>query len=105
MTMNTEKSPKSSGQFYKEYWSGNSRDGGLMEGDGYHFIRMAEDGQILEAIEYYETMEGEEVVTPMPELVNVNWYRDLGYDSIETLDVVKESEFNRLKKILTEKSG
>ena len=91
--------------YYREYWSGHSRDGGMQDGDGFHYLRMSEDGKIHEAIEYYETLDGVEVVTPMPELVNVNWFKDLGYDSLDILDIVKEADFKRIKGLLTEKSG
>ena len=36
--------------FAKEYWTGDSRDGTLVNGDGYHYYRMQLDGLILEAL-------------------------------------------------------
>ena len=44
--------------YAKEYWTGDSRDGCLVNGDGYHYFRMTKDGRILEAYEYYETEDG-----------------------------------------------
>ncbi len=85
--------------FMKEYWVGDSRDGVLVNGDGYHFFRMLADGLILEAFEVYENEEGEEVVTPLPEMLNVGWIKDLGFDNMEELDPIEEREFQRIKKL------
>jgi hypothetical protein len=85
--------------FVKEYWTGDSRDGAVVNGDGYHYYRMAEDGKILEAYEFYETDDGVEVASPLPEMLNVNWQRDLGFDDMEALDKIDEHEFDRVKEL------
>ena len=33
--------------FTKEYWTGDSRDGAIVNGDGYHYYRMSEGGFIF----------------------------------------------------------
>lgn len=83
--------------FTKEYWSGDSKDGGLINGDGYHFFRMEPKGRIIEAYEMYEREDGEEVVTAMPEMHNVSWIDDLGFEDLEVLDQIEEREFDRIK--------
>lgn len=83
--------------YAKEYWTGDSRDGAIVNGDGYHYYRMAPDGLILEAYEFYETDDGLEVALPLPEMINISWKDDLGFDDLEALDVIKESEFSRVK--------
>ncbi len=83
--------------FKKEYWTGDSRDGVLVNGDGYHFFRMLPEGLILEAYEVYENDEGEEVVTPLPEMQKVSWIKDLGFDDFEALDAINEQEFERIR--------
>lgn len=85
--------------FAREYWVGDSRDGVLVNGDGYHFFRMLPEGLILEAYEVYENEEGEEVVTPLPEMQNVGWIKDLGFGNLDELDMIAEQEFNRIKKL------
>ena len=88
--------------FYtKEYWAGDSKDGTLVNGDGYHFFRMKEKGLILEAYEVYESDDGEEVVTPLPEMHNVSWIDDLGFEDFEALDEISEIEFERVKDSLS----
>ncbi len=86
-------------KFTREYWTGDSRDGILVNGDGYHFYRMTEAGQILEAYEYYETEDGREFVSPLPEMLRVHWIEDLGFEDFEALDVIKEYDFQRIKDI------
>jgi hypothetical protein len=83
--------------FAKEYWVGDSRDGVVVNGDGYHFFRMLPEGKILEAYEVYENEEGEEVVTPLPEMHNVGWLIDLGFKDMEELDIISEHDFLRIK--------
>jgi hypothetical protein len=85
--------------FVREYWTGDSRDGVLVNGDGYHFFRMTKPGKILEAYECYELDDGRESVTPCPEMKNVHWIEDLGYDDFEILDVIHELEFIRIQNI------
>ena len=84
--------------FTKEYWSGDSRDGAIINGDGCHFFKMRK-GLILEAYEVYERDDGEEVATALPEMENVHWFKDLGYTDMEALDPVKEYDFDRIRKI------
>jgi hypothetical protein len=83
--------------FAKEYWTGDSRDGRLVNGDGYHYYQLTRDGKILEAFEYYEREDGTSVVSPLPEMRNVHWIEDLGFDDLEVLDVIPESEFQQVK--------
>jgi hypothetical protein len=86
--------------FAKEYWTGDSRDGSLVNGDGCHYFRMQAEGMILEAFELYESDEGDEVVTPMPEMKNIGWILDLGFDDLEALEMIEEREFKRIKRLL-----
>jgi hypothetical protein len=87
--------------FAKEYWTGDSRDGSLVNGDGCHYYRMdPKGGTILEAFEMYESDEGDEVVTPMPEMKNIAWITDLGFDDLEALEMIEEREFRRVKRLL-----
>ena len=94
---------KSAGQdelvFAREYWTGDSRDGALINGDGYHYYRMTKAGKILEAYECYELDDGRECANPLPEMMNVNWIEDLGFEDFEALDMIKETEFSRIKDI------
>jgi hypothetical protein len=94
---------KSAGQedlvFAREYWTGDSRDGALVNGDGYHYYRMTTSGKILEAYECYELDDGRECANPLPEMLNVNWIEDLGFEDFEALDMIKETEFSRIKDI------
>lgn len=92
---------QSSEQFAREYWTGDSRDGRLINGDGYHYYRITETGIIKEAYEYYEHDDGTEVVSPLPEMQNVDWYNDLGFEDLDALDMVTESDFSRIKAIMT----
>ena len=86
--------------FAREYWTGDSRDGVVVNGDGYHFFRMQPKGLILEAYEVYENDEGVEIVTPLPEMLNVNWIDDLGFEDLEVLDKIDEREFTRVKNLV-----
>lgn len=83
--------------YAREYWTGDSRDGQLVNGDGYHYYEMLEDGKILDAYEVYERDDGTEVVSPMPEMCNVSWLEDLGFEDLEVLDLIKPHEFQRVK--------
>jgi hypothetical protein len=87
--------------FAKEYWTGDSRDGAVVNGDGYHFYRMTSLGEILDAYEFYETDDGRECVAPLPEMIGVHWQNDLGFEDFEALDFIKEYEFDRIKEIST----
>ncbi len=84
--------------FYgKEYWTGDSRDGRLENGDGYHYYSIAKSGIIQEAFEVYEKDDGEVIISPLPEMNRVNWYKDLGFEDLETLDEVSAEEFQEVK--------
>ncbi|MEY4631278.1 MAG: hypothetical protein RIQ81_1398 [Pseudomonadota bacterium] len=83
--------------YMREYWTGDSRDGCLVNGDGYHYYRMSGEGFIFEAYEYYETDDGREVAAPLPEMQNVDWVKDLGFEDMEALDKIDETEFLRVR--------
>ena len=83
--------------YAREYWNGDSRDGVLVNGDGYHYYRMTKAGKILEAYEFYETDDGAEFASPLPEMLNINWLLDLGFEDFEALDAIKEFDFERVK--------
>jgi hypothetical protein len=85
--------------FAREYWTGASRDGVLEDGDGYHYYRMTKSGKILEAYECYELDDGRECAAPLPEMLNVHWIKDLGFEDFEALDMIKEGDFSRIKDI------
>ena len=82
--------------YRKELWDGQSRDGKLIDGEGFHYFKMNDEGQILEAFEFYESLDGENVVSPVPEFENVNWFKDLGYEDLEVLEDIEFAEYNRL---------
>lgn len=84
-------------RYAREYWAGDSRDGQLVNGDGYHYYEMTSDGVIREAYEVYELDDGTEVVTPYPEMKSVDWMKDLGFDDWEALDMISEAEFERIR--------
>ena len=86
-------------KYFKEFWTGDSKDGSFCDGEGYHYYRM-KNSLIVEAYEYYENDEGVEVVTPYPEMHNVDWFQDIGFDNFEALDEVTEQEFNEIKELL-----
>ncbi|MBQ47451.1 MAG: hypothetical protein CMP10_08265 [Zetaproteobacteria bacterium] len=83
--------------YTKEYWTGNSRDGNLVDGDGYHYYKMDESGLITEAYEFYELDDGRKVVSSLPEMANVNWIKDLGFEDLEALEQVEVSEFENIR--------
>ena len=83
--------------FAKEYWTGDSRDGRLVNGDGYHYYQITREGFILDAYEYYEKEDGNFVVSPLPEMRNIHWIKDMGFDDLEVLDFINESEYLRIK--------
>ena len=85
--------------FAREYWTGDSRDGVMVNGEGYHYYRMTKSGKILEAYEFYEMDDGRECVSPLPEMLHVHWINDLGFEDFEALDMVMENEFSRIKDI------
>ena len=85
--------------FAREYWTGDSRDGAVVNGDGYHYYRMSKEGTIVEAYEFYETDDGVEVASPLPEMQNVNWKEDLGFEDLDALDLISEGEFSRIREL------
>ncbi len=89
--------------FAREYWTGDSRDGNLVNGDGYHYYRMSKDGKIIEAFEFYESDDGVPVVSPLPEMKNVHWIDELGFEDMDSLDIIKEYDFLRIKNIYENK--
>lgn len=91
--------------YTREYWTGDSRDGILVNGDGYHFYRMTKSGRILEAYEFYEAEDGREFACPLPEMLNVHWLEDLGFEDFEALDSIKEYDFIRIKEISFGRAG
>jgi hypothetical protein len=86
--------------YARECWFGDSRDGQMVNGDGYHYYRMTSDGLICEAFEMYESDDGAEVVAPLPEMANVHWMKDLGYADWEVLEMITELEFSRIKDLV-----
>ncbi|MFW7377548.1 MAG: hypothetical protein ACOH5I_01915 [Oligoflexus sp.] len=88
--------------FAREYWAGDSRDGHIVNGDGYHYYLLTKQGKILEAYEYYEKEDGTSVVSPLPEMLNIDWLQDLGFEDFEVLDMIPEHEYFRIKELLHE---
>lgn len=86
--------------YCRETWSGDSRDGSFVGGEGYHYFKMSPDGQIEEAYEYYETDDGQEVASKVPEMVGVHWLNDLGFEDFETLETIDENEFERIRELI-----
>ena len=86
--------------YAREYWTGDSRDGAIVTGDGYHYYRMSKRGLIKEAYEFYEMDDGAEVASPLPEMQNVDWLSDLGFEDMEALDLIEEDEFLRVKAMI-----
>lgn len=79
--------------YCREYWTGDSRDGKYLNGDGYHYFEMRGDGNVVRAYEYYESDEGEERAMPVPELVGTNWFEFFGFEDDELLETVTFREF------------
>lgn len=86
--------------YCREYWTGDSRDGQFVNGDGYHYFEMRGDGVILKALEYYETEDGEERTTEVPELIGLNWFEFFGFEDEELLEEVPEHEFNYVEQFM-----
>jgi hypothetical protein len=86
--------------YCREYWSGDSRDGQYINGDGYHYFEMQGDGIIQKAIEYYETDDGEEKSCEAPELVGINWFTFFGFEDEELLELVPEHEFHYVEQLV-----
>lgn len=93
-------------EFYaREQWFGDSRDGVVTSGEGWHYFRMIKPGKILEAYEVYETDDGEEVITVLPDLIEVDWINDLGFEDLEALELVDKRVFERVRKNNPSKMG
>lgn len=88
-------------KYTREYWTGDSRDGRLENGDGYHYYRMTPSGLIFEAYEVYEREDGSQVVSPLPEMQNVDWINDLGFEDFEALDAITERDFEDIRAQVT----
>jgi hypothetical protein len=88
-------------KFAREYWTGDSRDGRMENGDGYHYYRMTPNGLIFEAYEVYEREDGSQVVSPLPEMQNVDWINDLGFEDFEALDAITERDFEDIRAQVT----
>ena len=86
--------------YCREGWNGDSRDGQFLNGDGYHYFEMNGDGNIKKAFEYYETDEGEEHVSLVPELLGINWFTFFGFEDEELLDIIPEHEFNYVEQLV-----
>ena len=84
----------------REFWTGDSRDGQFTNGDGYHYFEMKGSGLIIKAFEYYETEDGEERTTEVPELVGINWFEFFGFEDDELLEQVPEHEFAYVESLL-----
>ena len=82
--------------YSRDYWNGNSRDGVLVNGDGFNLYRMSPEGVIIEAYEVYEKDDGEVVSCPLPEMNNIDWFLDLGFEDLEALDLISQDEFERV---------
>ena len=86
-------------KFCREYWTGDSKDGQYINGDGYHYFQMKEDGLVIDAFEYYETDDGEERSTSLPEFTGINWFEYFGFEDDELLEEVSQQEFEYIKEI------
>lgn len=90
--------------YARESWFGDSRDGQLENASGYHFFRMKDSQFIVEAYEYYEHDDGTEVATPLPEMTNISYLSDLGFDDLDSLDMISKTEFEQVKAIVSKNS-
>ena len=86
--------------YCREYWNGDSRDGYYLNGDGYHYFEMQGRGNVLKVFEYYETDDGEERSTPVPELVGINWFDFFGFEDDDLLECVPEHEFAYVEQLV-----
>jgi len=86
--------------YCKEYWFGDSYDGQYSNGEGYHYFEMQGAGTILKAYEYYETDDGQECVTPLPDFIGLNWFTYFGYEDDELLEPIAEYQFTRMENLV-----
>ncbi|MBP9707134.1 MAG: hypothetical protein KBD78_05775 [Oligoflexales bacterium] len=91
----SEKAPR----YSKEYWTGDSRNGQLLNADGYHYFKMSELAIIEAAFEVYEQDDGDVVVTPLPEMLGVSWLEDLGYEDYDSLEKIDLEEFEYVEEL------
>ena len=89
--------------YAREIWHGESRDGVLEDGTGYHYFKMKNSKLIVEAFEYYEADDGQEVSSPLPEMRNIDWIDDLGFEDLETLEIITEDHYNDIKELVEKK--
>ncbi len=89
--------------YCREAWFGDSRDGQLVNGDGYHYFQMRGSGIIEKAIEWYETEDGEEHTTDVPELTGINWFEFFGYEDDELLESIPAHEFAYVEQLAANK--
>lgn len=85
--------------YAKESWFGDSRDGALESSDGYHYFKIIDGKKIVEAYEFYQHDDGTTVVSPMPEMKNVDWIDDLGFENLESLEIISEQDFSYIKSL------
>ena len=90
--------------YARETWYGDSRDGALEDASGFHYFKMKDRKIITEAFEYYQLDDGTEVVSPLPEMKKVNWIEDLGFENLDTLEIIDEDHFLRIKSLVQTKS-
>jgi len=101
----TAATPKARGPqeiwYAREYWSGDSRDGQYINGDGYHYFELKGPGHVLRAVEYYETDDGEERAVDVPELVGIDWFSFFGFEeNDDLLEIVPEHEFGYISDLV-----
>jgi hypothetical protein len=94
--LNTSESNES-GLYFKESWAGNSRDGELVGGEGWHYFRIKSGSKIVEAFELYLNEEGDDVVTILGDMVGVDWVLDFGFANLDELEEISEDEFLQVK--------
>ena len=82
-----------------EEWAGDSRDGVVIGGEGHHFFKMTTKGKIKEAYEVYESEEGEKIVTPLSDMIDVGWIKDLGFSNLDDLETIDKEEFIKIKRM------
>jgi hypothetical protein len=83
--------------YYKETWAGNSRDGEVVGGEGWHYFCIQDGSTIVEAFELYMSEEGDDVVTILHDMVGVDWIRDFGFSNLDELEKISEDDFLLVK--------
>ena len=87
--------------YARESWDGDSRDGKMQQGEGFHYLKLSADGMILQAFEWYESDSGEPHVSKVPELCKVHWIRDLGYEDFDVLQKVSKLDFEGVEELIS----